>query len=91
MYVVTKLDVCTNTVTILNELGTPEEAVSVMHKEAQKIKDEDKSKIFDLLDIDIFRVEVIERQFGWIYNSKDLLFVFQIIKYEGPNKKELSS
>lgn len=88
MYVVTKLDVATNTVSIINELGTPEEAVSVMHKEAQKVKDDDKSRVYDLLDIDIFRVEVIERQFGWIYNSKDLLFVFQIIKYEGPKKEE---
>lgn len=90
MYVVTKLDVATKTVSILNELGTPEEAVSIMHREAQKIKDDDKSKVYDLLDIDIYRVEVIERQFGWIYNSKDLLFVFQIIKYEGP-KKEVSN
>ena len=86
MFVVTKLDVSTNTVSILNMAGTETEAIQIMHKEAMKIKEDDKSKVFDLLDINISRVEVVERQFGWIYNSKDLLFVFQIIHFEGPKK-----
>lgn len=80
-YIVTKLDIKKSSVEIVNSFTSETAAIEELHTKMKTYNDNETS-IFDALIVSQHRIEIVERQFGWIFNSKELLFVYEISKHE---------
>ncbi len=79
MKIITALDVGKHTVKIIGICTDETEALDVMHSYIENNKlDNDRVEVETK-----FRIKIINKQIGYLYNSKCLTHVYEIIDYVG--------
>lgn len=77
MFIITRVDVSKLTTDICDVCESFNEAISCLHDILADISDQDHKVMISKSKVDIYR-----RNHGMIYNTKDLLYVYQIIEHK---------
>lgn len=78
LFIITKLDIKKNYVSIAGSYNTQEVALSSILKQINDRSDSNKVYIHQLEDCQSIKVYAIDK--GIIYNSKELKYIYQILK-----------
>jgi hypothetical protein len=75
MFIICKINVIDNSVNIIDVFKDEIDAINHLHKCLGTLSNE---AAIDILIVSPNRIEVYHRSYGYIYNSKDLLYVYEI-------------
>jgi len=81
MYIITQLDVASNTTKIIQVFPTEQEAINHLHGTVSNLLRSSKDIIVPIICMNN-RVEIYTRQLGWIYNAKVLTSVYKIVNHQ---------
>lgn len=79
MYIITLLDILSNSVKIVEVFKNEIDAINHLHKEASTLSQENMT---DVIILPLRRIEVYQRNYGWVKNYKDLIYVYQLLEHK---------
>lgn len=87
MFVITKLICSENRVLIISVFNSLNESIENLHEAVTIYKNNEEK--YDVLIMNNKRIEIIERNPGWLTSGKSLKAVFQIVQHDGEYLKDV--